>query len=449
MRATLAVAFVLAGCLCAAEPVVRPPVAPPADAGEVEFDIHGNHWCLVPGKGVVRLHVLPAQSQGAWQRDELSGPPPGKWRWLVTDWWGLLWISDGQRVLGMNPHKPEEGWFDVSADPAFPKGDVTSLTLAPSGSAKVAFEEGDAVEVDRHKGKTRIGPVSEGTWQKRWELVAYLPGGSHDLGGDVLDGKFYMDWAITGDYGYPSTGRFHSKLLSFDPTTMAWSVVADYGLPRGYCGVGALDGKIWTVAGAALNKEGKRHNPVLTQIYDPAGDTMTRGPDLPSAIPACVALGSGGRLYVLGYGEGKDEAPLKLYSIGKGEMSWTVEPEGPVGNGSSYGTELDGKLYTVVAHRCVAIYDTKTKTWETTEAPHSPRSPAVSHYRGEIWIMGGRTKEGEGVSYVYNPDSGQWREGPDLPRRLAWACGFNIDGRMYLAGGCAYRGFSNATFRLR
>ncbi|MHC4252622.1 MAG: hypothetical protein ACYS9X_26185, partial [Planctomycetota bacterium] len=83
-----------------------------------------------------------------------------------------------------------------------------------------------------------------------------MPSGSHDLSGEVLGGRFYMDWAITGDFAYPSTGRIHSKLLEFDLRLGAWRAVADYGLPRGYCGVGVLAGKVWTVSGAAVGADG-------------------------------------------------------------------------------------------------------------------------------------------------------------------------------------------------
>jgi hypothetical protein len=187
---------------------------------------------------------------------------------------------------------------------------------------------------------------------------------------------------------------------------------------------------------------------VLSQIYDPSTREITKGPDLPVALPSALGLSSGGRLYVLGYPKGKD-IPLKLFSIGIGETKWTEEPEGPVGQGSSYGTQLDGKLYTVVDHRCMAIFDTKTKAWETTQAPHSPRSPAVGHFEGEIWVLGGRTGQGGRVTYIYNPDLGEWRKGPDLPRDLIWGCAFNIDGDLYVTGGYDYRSFNNRTFRLR
>ena len=403
MRAALTAAFLIAGS-CFADPVVTPPVAPPEGAGPLAFDNHGNYWTLVSGT----LHVLPAQDQGAWVVDMLSNVPDGSWKSVAADDDGYVRICDGKQTLRMDPHKPGAGWSVVETEARAPKP----------------------------------------TWTQDWRLVARMPSGTHDLSGDVLDGKFYMDWSITGDFGYPSTGAMHSKLLEFDAALAQWRVAGDYGLPRGYCAVGILADQVWTVAGAALDLQGKRYNPTLSQIYDPATGAITKGPDLPVAIPAAIALSAGKRLYVLGFPEGKN-VPLKLFSMGAGEDAWRVEPDGPVAGGSSYGTELDGKLYTVVAHKCIAIFDTKSRTWETTEAPHSPRSPAISQYRGAIWVMGGRTKEGGKVSYIYNPITKQWRKGPGLPCELVWGCAFNIDGELYLSGGASTSPyvFHNRTFR--
>jgi hypothetical protein len=205
---------------------------------------------------------------------------------------------------------------------------------------------------------------------------------------------------------------------------------------------------VWTVSGAALDADGLRYDSRLTQVYDVATGSNAAGPDLPTALPAAVALSSGGRLYVLGFPEGRDTV-LKLFSIGEGEGEWRAELDGPKGHGSSYGTELGGKLYAVVPHRYVAVYDTRTLKWETILAPHSPRSPAVSHYRGEVWLLGGRTKEGGEVVYIYSPESRQWRRGPTLPREIVWGAAFNIGGEIYVTGGAAGRCYSNRTFRLR
>jgi hypothetical protein len=376
-----------------------PPVAAPPGSGQVIFDLHGNYWTLVEDT----LHVLPAQNQKQWIPDSLSAVPEGNWKKVETDLYGRLWLSDGSQWQTMNPKEPQKGW------------------------------------------KAEKKPTPDTAWEKDWEVVAYMPSGTHDLSGVVMDDTFYMDWAITGDFGYPSTGATHRHLLAFRPES-GWSIVGDYGKPRGYCAVGQLDGKIWTVGGFTPNAEGKNQGTDISQIFDPATGKMTRGPSLPLPLARPLAFDAKARLYVMGYPDGKG-VPFKCFSIGPGESKWRPEPDGPTGAGSAYGTQLNGKFYAALDHGDLAIYDPAEKQWTTVTPPQKARSPAVGHYRNEIWIMGGRG--GEQRTLIFNPESEEWREGPALPRKLAWGCGFTIDGQLYLTGGTAYQGFNNATYRLR
>ena len=49
---------------------------------------------------------------------------------------------------------------------------------------------------------------------------------------------------------------------------------------------------------------------------------------------------------------------------------------------------------------------------------------------GGVGSGGGRT-----ATYVYSPDSGHWRRGPDLPLPVAWGAAADVDGRLLIAGG--------------
>jgi hypothetical protein len=463
------------------------PIQAPLGSKSLCFDNHGNFWALSPSlrKGHWQIMVLPAQDQSKWVVDKLGGLGSGPYEELICDHKDHIWLRSKKELYRLYAHSPS--WQLMSADSTFPQGQITAMCTAPTGEVVVALAGGNIVTIDRkapaprqqirniikvesapkhisemgvdaegqlwartkkNKSYTRSG--SSTAWQKNWELVSLMPGGSHDLGGDILNGKFYMAWAISGDFGYPSTGKFHDQMLSFDHQTKLWKKEVTYGMPRGYCGTGVLGDQIWTVGGDALDPEGKRYTTDLAQIYDTKTKKISQGPKLPALLPSTLCLSSGERLYVLGYTKGKNQA-LKLYSIGQGETKWTAEPDGPIGGGSSYGCELDGKLYTVVDHRYLAVYDTSLKTWSTHVPPHNPRSPAVGHHDGKIWLMGGRGKEGGKVSYTFNPMDASWNKGPDLPRELSWACAFNIEGELYLTGGASSSpyAFSHRTYKLR
>ena len=60
---------------------------------------------------------------------------------------------------------------------------------------------------------------------------------------------------------------------------------------------------------------GRRPVPAIGGLVGPLSGRIGTGPDFPIALPAAVALSSGGRLYVLGFPEGRDTV-LKLFSIG-------------------------------------------------------------------------------------------------------------------------------------
>ena len=470
----------------------EPPVPYPDGTISYTFENHGNYWAIAPAdkNGQFVLKVLPAQANDKWVVDKFSGLKPGKWKWVQADVHGFVWLSDGNDLYKLNVKNPSQGVIQVSSDSQFPVGKITAMGISPNGLILIALNHGELVEVKQKfepkakrikntldlekapknisqiyadiygnvwlRGKNKVfkKDASEKAWQKNWEEVSLMPGGSHDLSGDVYNGKFYMSWAISGDYGYPSTGSFHRKLLEFDPRKNRWNVFADYGYPRGYGGTSFLGEKIWTVGGDAKDESGKRYTTKSAQLINPYTKEVRNGPNLPTEIPSAISFNVDERLYTLGYNARKkgevNPLYLKIYSIGAGESEWTEESNGPEGGGSSYGTQLDGVIYTVVDHKYLAAYNTKNKVWKTIDIPNKPRSPAVGHYRGDIWIMGGRNKESEDTCYIYNPTTTEWRKGPKLPRPLIWGCAFNIDGDLYLTGGFSYHSsFNHRTFKLR
>lgn len=466
----------------------QPPRAYPDGTTESAFENHGNHWALVPSKTNKNQHslmVLPANEPSEWQVEALSGVKDGKWKHLQAGRRGFIWLSDGDQVLRINVKKPHEGAVLISADSQFPADKITAMGMGQNGHMLLALKGGNLVEVQRvynkklkrhsniikiidapknilkihcdrngalwlkSKQKSYKKDALPNAWQHNWEESYQLPGGSHDLSGDVLDGKFYMSWAISGDFGYPSEGNFHRNILKFDPSS-GWSIFADYGYPRGYGGTSYLDGKIWAIGGDALDKDKKRFNTLETQVFDSNnGDLLKTGPKLPVGIPACISFNIKDRLYALGYPSGKD-LPLKIFSLGKNDNQWLTEKDGTIGAGSSYGTVLNDIIYTVLDRGELAIYDTRNKTWKTSPIPNKTRSPAVGHFKGEIWVMGGRNSLSEAATHIYNPKTTQWRRGPDLPLEMSWGCAFNIDGKMYITGGASYSsGYNHRTFMLR
>jgi len=466
-----------------------PPVVPPEDASPVTYDIFDNFWALGPGteKNMRRIMVLPWQQKDAWVPDTLSGIPEADWQFIQADEFGFVWIASASRLLRLDPRHPENGAIDFTVDSAFAGGRITALGLAQSGSVLAALHDGRLIEADQtyeQQGRARVlknriiihaapaeieNLVTDGegrtwvkakgkvyrkeapadAWQHYWCLIGRIPGGNHNLSGDVMEGKFYMAGGSTGGLGYPVRAHVADELYEFEPETGQWRVAAKLGFGRVYNATSWLDGKVWVISGDVVPENGERHSVTTTQIFDPKTGEVTRGPDVAIARPMPVAMHIDGRIYVVGNARDKYAEPGKLESIGPGETSWRSEPDGPPGMGPLAATALDGKLYVSVPHKYLAVFDTKSATWETIDVPHAPRSCQMAAYRGEIWLMGGRgVPEGCAVQ-IYNPKTDTWRTGPPLPREIVWGAGTTLQGKLVLIGGAGGRCFNNRTFALR
>jgi hypothetical protein len=282
-------------------------------------------------------------------------------------------------------------------------------------------------------------------------MVAHMPGSNHDLRGDVLNDRFYMAGGLTAEYGYPMQSHAYSELFEFDAEENKWRVVADLGHQRIYCATGVLKGNLWVVGGDIIHLQGKRTTTRLSQKVDPKKGEVENTIPLNVDLSAPLAFNLQERLYVLGYknGLGDKEMPLYVASIADGDKQWREEPLGPLGRGAIYGSLHQGRISIVVANKYLAMLDPVKGKWDTVELPLKVRSPQVASLHDELWLMGGRDIENQALVQVYNTKNKQWRNGPDLPRELAWGVGFTLKGNLYVTGGAAGSSYNNRTFRLK
>jgi len=113
------------------------------------------------------------------------------------------------------------------------------------------------------------------------------------------------------------------------------------------------------------------------------------------------------------------------------------------------GCALGDEIFLAVPHKYLAVFNTQTSTWRTVPVPRPPRSCQMAGYRGEVWLLGGRGVHNGREVQIFNPATGRWRSGPDLPRELVWGCAAVVDGRLIVAGGAAGSCYSNRTWMLR
>ena len=139
--------------------------------------------------------------------------------------------------------------------------------------------------------------------------------------------------------------------------------------------------------------------------YDPATREWTKLPKLPSARSSHDAVVIGDKLYVAG--------------------GWTLEGDGE-------GTWLNTAL----------VFDLTNQKggWSVLpKAPFTRRALAVSHWQGQLVLLGGIDSEGD-ISFevdLYNPETQQWGKGPKLPWQGMEAFGisaWNLGGQLYVSG---------------
>ena len=279
-----------------------------------------------------------------------------------------------------------------------------------------------------------------------WQTLTKMPASNHDVSAAVLDGLLYIAGGSTEEFH--GTRGFHAfdEIWRLDPAVQTWSSVAKFSRPRIYCSTVAFSGKIWVIGGDTIN-DGERQATASVEILNTGTGALTRGPDLPEALSAPLALVAGERIYVMG-ANGRAERG-RLFSLGYRETAWRREPLALAHMWALSGASLGGKLYVCVPSTGLCVFDPAAARWEIIPGQTQPRSAQVAAWRGEIWIMGGRDITDQAETRIFNPDKRTWRMGPPLPRPLAWGAAAAIDDHLIVTGGAAGPGYNDQTFVLR
>lgn len=225
-------------------------------------------------------------------------------------------------------------------------------------------------------------------------LAAALPGaapaplheGVTSLGAAVADDTLYIYGGHHGgahEYAIESQGNSLLALNLENPT--AWKTVST-GPKLQSLELVAHDGKIYRLGGfTARNHKGEKPNlqsQADVDVFDPETGKWTELTDLPEPRSSYDADVLGDRVYVIG--------------------GWNL------GGGRGSGHWLKTAWSADLTQRPL-------KWEEITPPPFQRRAVAVAAYAGEIYAIGGMA-DGETTRRVdiYNPETGEWRRGPEL-----------------------------------
>ena len=218
-----------------------------------------------------------------------------------------------------------------------------------------------------------------------------------------------------------------------------WQTAARLDAPRAGLSVVVLDGRLYAAGGAGLTAPRSEF-----EAYDVDIDRWMPEQSLPRGLERFGLAAANGRIYAAG-----GYAPGEM-GVGPSASVWSWSPDGgvwqseaamPAARADFTLSEVDGKLYAIGGTRDegeMFVFDPEAREWDTVEIPEGVTRAASSAVviNGEILIVGGFANGAPVArSDVFNPATGEWRSGPQLPSaRGGMAIAFDGE-QVHLFGG--------------
>lgn len=207
------------------------------------------------------------------------------------------------------------------------------------------------------------------------------------------NGKIY----VFGGFG---PGNFASDVDEYSPTTDTWATVTTIPTPRSNLGAVEADGKIYTFGGTS---EASSQDDVV-EAYDPVTDTWTTmSPMLTPRSHLAFAKGADGRIYAISgldpsAGTSFGEATNIVEAYDPQTDSWSSVSPIPTARASAAAAlGSDGRIYVMGGYLAgdflttVEAYDPLTDTWATEQDLPTAREGlgATTGGDGAIYALGG------------------------------------------------------------
>ncbi len=213
-------------------------------------------------------------------------------------------------------------------------------------------------------------------------------------------------------------------LLAASPGAAApagWEARSPLPVPRTEVAAAVVGTEI-AVAGG-FNADGSHSARV--DAYAPALDRWRRLPDLPASAHHAAAVGTGGRLYVLG-GYGHDGLPMRTAFVLQ-DGRWHSLPRLPFARAAAGAAVVRGRIVvaggvarvtgTRLARNALA-FDLRTRRWSIVPGPRPREHLGVTSLAGTVYAVAGRTSGLDtNVTHVesYRPGDRRWTRLPSVP----------------------------------
>ena len=211
-------------------------------------------------------------------------------------------------------------------------------------------------------------------------------------------------------------------------------------LPRTEVSAATVGGEIVVLGGFTIDRGASTR----VDAYSPARNSWRRLPDLPVGVHHAMAVGAGGRPYVLG-GYTVDGTPLRtVLVLEKG--AWRALPPMPFARAAAGAGVAGGKIVvaggvTLGAQRLARnalSFDLRTRRWSVVPGPTPREHLGVTSLAGTVYAVAGRTA-GLDTNLLhfesYRPGDRRWRRLQPVPDARGGTGAAALLGHVVSAGG--------------
>ena len=282
------------------------------------------------------------------------------------------------------PTPTNSAWVKYSAMPD-PRFETTAVSLDG-----FIYVPGGLTARNSHKTLLRYDPASDA-----WTELSSLPDFRNHIGITTFEGKIFLSGGIYGEFFFDGQAR---TFWVYDPQTDAWSSLTDMPTGRAAHGMAVIDGKFYVVGGV-LSPGGDNSE---LWVYDPSTQTWdTSRAHLPTPRDHLIVVAYDGKLYTIG-GRYSDNLPtVEIYD--PATDTWTQGPDMPTARSGMGYAILNGQLHTIAGEDVERkrvymkheVLDFESLTW--TQLPDIPwplNAPVVAELGDEIFVMGGASAPG-------------------------------------------------------
>ena len=312
------------------------------------------------------------------------------------------------------------------------------LTGREIGKEQKGGEVGPGKPVEPERGKPTF--IQGGVWTTKASLhqTRYYPGAA------VLNGILY---AVGGCPSGACGTTVTSSMEAYNPGTDTWTMKPSMPTARGWLAAAGINGFLYAIGGTAGGKYFYNN----LEAYDPVANTwIIKSPmPTPRAAPAVGIIN--GKLYVAGGLATTSTIPVPVVNslevYDPAADTWSVKPPMPTARAYPGAGVIDGKLYvfggqdifnTTLA--VLEVFNPENNSWATkTPMPTARFAPGAGVINRKLYVVGGLANGSNvyGTLEVYDPIANDWITMPPMPTPRYGPGVWVVNDLLYVGGGFA------------